>query len=154
MEDWLSWLERSPDYYLSKNKMNTKQLGNIGELEVATEFLKLGCKVYFPYGDNSSVDMIIEKNHKLYKIQVKSSELKENGSISFRLRSSMVNYEKRYTKDEVDYFALYNSSLEECYIIPFTERTEIAIRCLSSKNNQIKGITYSKDVLLKNFNFN
>lgn len=131
--------------------MNTKQLGNIGELKVATEFLKLGYRVYFPYGDNSSVDLIIEKDYKLYKVQVKTSKAKLNGKVSFSLRSSMVNYEKRYSVDEIDYFALYNFTLDECYIIPFTTKSEVTIRCTPTKNFQKKGITFNTDVLLSKF---
>lgn len=55
--------------------MNTKQLGNIGELKVATEFLKLGYRVYFPYGDNSSVDLIIEKITNYIKFKLKRQKL-------------------------------------------------------------------------------
>ena len=131
--------------------MNTKQLGNIGELKVATEFLNLGYRIYFPYGDNSSVDLIIENDYTLYKVQVKTSKIMTNGKISFDLRSSMVNYEKSYSKEEIDYFALYNFTLDECYIIPFTTRSEVTIRCTPTKNFQKKGITFNKDVLLRNF---
>ena len=48
--------------------MNTSQLGNIGEVRVLSEFVKLGVPCYLPYGDGNRYDLIADFNGKLNKI--------------------------------------------------------------------------------------
>lgn len=51
--------------------MNTKELGNLTELQCITRLYELGCAVSIPYGNSEKYDAIIEWNNKLYKIQIK-----------------------------------------------------------------------------------
>lgn len=48
--------------------MNGKNIGDIGEAVVLTEFLKYGIEVFLPYGENTKIDMIAKFNNKLNKI--------------------------------------------------------------------------------------
>lgn len=66
--------------------MNSKRIGNIGEIKAISKFVELGIPVYLPFGDNERADMIINVDNKLLKIQVKTSNTCDNdGIILFRI---------------------------------------------------------------------
>ena len=128
--------------------MNSKQLGNITEVSVMLEFLKLGYNVLLPYGDCERYDFVVEINNHFYKIQVKTSKEKD-GKIEFNTASTHYVDGKcvhdSYTKNEIDYFATFYK--EKCYLIPVEicgNRT-IALRYELPKNNQTRGIKWLKD---------
>ena len=69
--------------------MDSKQKGNITELEVLTYITKLGYQVSIPFGDRERYDQIWDINGKLLKIQVKTSRLSDDSSyIIFSCRSN------------------------------------------------------------------
>lgn len=78
--------------------------------------------VYIPFGDNERADLIAEFNGKLQKIQVKTSEKCEDGKVTFSLVSSTVRRKNGvkhvYTKDEIDYFVLYNIETHMLLLVP------------------------------------
>lgn len=102
--------------------MNSKQIGNITEVEVMLAFIKQGFNVLSPYGDCERYDFVVEINNKFYKIQVKTSRL-EDGKISFNTASTHYLNGKCihdvYTKKEIDYFA--TSYENQVYLIPVEE---------------------------------
>lgn len=141
--------------------MDTKQKGNITQLEVLTYITKLGYQVSIPYGDRERYDQIWDINGKLLKIQVKTSHLidEQKNGIKFSCRSSTKvqgkNKHTRYTSDEIDYFATFWEG--QCYLVPINETsTEKTLRFKPPKNGQIKGISFAKDYkvqeVLKKFN--
>lgn len=102
--------------------MTTKQLGNIGEAQALCKFVSLKVPIYQAFGDNERSDLIAEFGGKLQRIQVKTSEKCNNGKITFNLVSSTVHRKNevkhKYTKEEVDYFALYNLETNILVLIP------------------------------------
>lgn len=66
---------------------NTKKLGSLGELKAQYDFIKAGFDVSIPIGDYCAYDLIIIKNEKVFKIQVKSCEKIKDGKIQFNLTS-------------------------------------------------------------------
>lgn len=102
---------------------------------------------------SSRYDFIVDVNHKLYKIQVKTGTLKEDSYIEFATSTSHTNSKGTlnltYSADDVDYFAtMYDS---QCYLIPreICGKRNQRLRLAPTKNGQIKGITFAKDYLLK-----
>jgi hypothetical protein len=51
--------------------MNTKNIGNIGEIKVLSKFVELGYTVYIPFGDNSKSDLVVEKMENYYVFRLK-----------------------------------------------------------------------------------
>ena len=94
-------------------ELQSKQKGNLTELQCITAFYELGYSVSIPYGENSRYDLIADIEGKLIKIQVKTSSIKNGNAeaIEFSCRSSRINstgtINTRYTKSEIDYFATY-----------------------------------------------
>lgn len=103
----------------------TNQKGLISEMEVMLAFVKLGYDVSQPLNADSRYDCILDKNGKLYKIQIKTSHLSTSAknSITFKCRSvttTLNQYkENKYTANEIDYFA--TSWQNKIYLVPVEE---------------------------------
>lgn len=115
--------------------MNTKGIGNIGEAKALCKFVSLHIPVYQAFGDNEKSDLVAEFNGKLQKIQVKTSEKCNEGKITFSLVSSTLHRKNgvkhKYTKEEVDYFALYNLETDILILVPIElvlGRTQLSFR--------------------------
>lgn len=129
--------------------LDSKQVGNLTELQCITAFYELGYRVSLPYGENSRYDFIADIDGILKRVQVKTCKPSEDGSvISFPCRSTRVNsngcYHRRYTEDEIDYFCTYYNN--QCYLIPVNEcSNEKKLRFSKPKNNQQGGINYADE---------
>ena len=135
--------------------LNTKQQGNITEIECMLAFLKLGYNVLTPYGDCERYDFVVDINGIFYKIQVKSANAShiEDGYIEFKTANKTTkdgkNVRHFYTKEEIDYFMTsYNN---QCYLIPVEEcsKYDKRLRFTPPKNGQIKGITLATEYELE-----
>ena len=60
--------------------MNSKQKGNITELESILAFFRLGYNVLTPYGDSERYDFVVDVNGKFIRIQAKRSKTDDSGA--------------------------------------------------------------------------
>ena len=134
--------------------LNTKQIGNVTEVECMLAFLKLGYNVLTPYGDCERYDFVVDINGELLKIQVKtSSDHTDEGYIIFNCSNKTTRngtfVRHQYTKEEIDYFM--TSFNGKCYLIPVEETSarEKRLRFKPPKNGQTKGITFAADYELE-----
>lgn len=133
--------------------LNTKQIGNLTELQCATRLYELGCKISIPFGNSEKYDLIIDWQDKLYKVQCKHcTELLDESNnvmgITFKAvwqsHNSTGWKANKYLENEIDYFATFYNG--ECYLIPQNECSNSkTLRILPTKNNQIKGVSFLKD---------
>ena len=130
--------------------MNSKQLGNITEVQAMLGFLQLG----YPYGDCERYDFVADVNGKFVKIQVKSSKVSDDGTkFSFNTASTHYSDGKcvhhSYSKEDIDYFAtVYDNQV---YLIPVGEcstRSQ-SLRLVPAKNGQTRGVKWAKDYRLE-----
>ena len=106
---------------------------------------------------DSRYDFIIDINHKLIRIQVKTCSLEEGneGYIYFKTCSTHTNTQKTvthfYSKEDVDYFATFFDN--ECYIVPIEKvgNRGCRLRIKPTKNGQVKNINFAKDYTLDKF---
>ena len=135
------------------NKLSSHFIGEITEQQVALEFLKLGYLVSKPLVQSSRYDFIVDINHNLYKIQVKTGTLKENSYIEFATSTSHTNTKGtlnlNYSAEDVDFFATMHEG--NCYLVPYEVCGKRAqrLRIIPTKNGQTKGIVFAKDYHLK-----
>ena len=130
--------------------MNTKQLGNLTELQCITRLYELGCSVSIPFGNSDKYDAVIDVDDKLYKVQIKhSTEYCDSEGqpsyIKFKCRwqshNSQGYSENLYKANEIDLFATFYDG--ECYLVPQSECTnEKILRIQSPKNGQRKGVSF------------
>lgn len=140
----------------NKMELETKQKGNLTELQCIAACYALGYSVSIPYGENSRYDFILDVSGKLLKVQVKTSRQKKtiknpSDAICFACRSTNTNASgntyHRYTKDQIDYFATYWNG--NCYLIPVEEcSVEKTLWFNPPANNQKTLISMADDYLL------
>ena len=133
-------------------ELTSKQKGNLTELQCISAFVEQGCGISIPYGDNSKYDFIIDFQGNLYKIQAKTSSIKDDNSIQFSCRSTHVNCKgvknERYSKEDIDFFTTYWNG--QCYLIPVNEcSVSKTLRFAPPKSGQIKGISFAQDYELE-----
>jgi hypothetical protein len=124
-----------------------KQLAKEGELRFAAEFIRKGWNVFLPYGEDSSVDLLIQKGIDYKRIQIKATRSKQ-GVIFGRLKSSNNWQVKKYSKNEIDYFGIYDAERKKGYLLPIEDvngMIEITLRLDKTKNNQQKNVRNAKD---------
>ena len=128
-----------------KKHIDSKQKGNIVELECMLAFIKQGYNVLIPYGDCERYDFVLDVEGKFIRIQSKTSSSDDNGaSFKFSGRSCSRRDGKiihhKYTNKEIDYFSTIFKG--KCYLIPVEEcGSDKRLRILSAKNSQTRGIS-------------
>jgi hypothetical protein len=132
-------------------ELTTKQKGNLTELQCLTAFVEQGCGVSIPYGDNSKYDFIADIDGRLFKIQVKTSSLKDENAIYFSCRTTHVNCKgvknERYNEEDIDFFATYWEG--KCYIVPIKECSVTkTLRFAPPKNGHTTNVSFAQDYLL------
>lgn len=105
--------------------MTNRQVGDIGEACVIAKFVQLEIPVFLPFNDPGDIDIIAYFNNKLNRIQIKTSSLKQKGSYEVKISSTRNNIRQskihKYTKNDIDYFALYNLTRQKVLLIPVEE---------------------------------
>ena len=121
---------------------NTK--GKITELEVLSYIIKKGYSVSIPFGDKDRYDQIWDIKGKLYKIQVKTSSLKEDGAYLEFACYTMSNRKRHmYSKSEIDFFATFYNN--QVYVVPVEEcSVNKRLRFISTQPNQ-PNISWAKN---------
>jgi hypothetical protein len=137
------------------NGPTRKQRGDLAELMVACDLLRRGCKLAIPYGEDSDYDLVIERDGKLERVQVKHAQ--SDGAViavkccSHSLTNGRVRKTRRYTAATIDWLAVYDRTTDRCYYIPSRElgdgRKELRLRVAPTKNNQQANIRFAEDYL-------
>jgi hypothetical protein len=130
--------------------MRTNIKGDIGELSIMREFLKLNYWCSKPFGDDCPYDLIVDnKNGELKRVQIKYVTPNESNTLRVKLFSETgISY-----RETVDWIAVYNSESEKCYLLKLdTFDSDVAtlyLRLDKPKNNQSKGINLAENYELK-----
>ena len=132
--------------------MDSKQLGNLTELQCITRFYELGYPISIPYGDSQKYDMILDVDGKLYRLQCKHAKLNFNDdnivthiTIKTTWQSGYTKHStyvrNQYTKDDCDYFVTHYEGKN--YLIPVEEcSNEKNLRIIPPKNGQRSNINF------------
>ena len=129
--------------------LGTHFVGEITEHQVAIEFLKRGILISKPLVQSSRYDFVADIKGTLYKIQVKTGNIKDDSYLLFATSTSHTNTRKTknisYSSTDVDYFAtIYNG---QCYLVPYKlcGKKEQKLRFVPTKNGQKKSVLYAED---------
>lgn len=137
--------------------MTTNEKGNLGEVRVLTEFVKLGVQCYLPYGDGSGVDLIAAFNGKLNRIQVKTTEhLNRNGAMEWKVTRQEGYHGNRvaYSLSDIDYFAFYCIETDIVCLVPFDENfpaSNITIRLDDYQGKRLNTMRFASDYSVSKF---
>lgn len=125
------------------DKYNTIEKGYLGSLLVEKKLIEKGFNLFKPVLENGKIDLIVEKNNVLLRIQIKTVVQEKYGKrIPVRkISHNMGNYKvKRYTKDDIDFFIGVDLNANDLYILPVEisskYRSSVSINnCTEYKNN-------------------
>ncbi len=124
----------------------THQKGLLGELEFSLHFIKKGYTVLTPINPNSSYDLVIEKDGKFQRIQIKYCS-PTHGVLRVELdrpKRKTLPYRQR----EVDALGAYDAKHSKFYLIPIEKtlkKSEFRLRVEEAKNHQTKLIHQASD---------
>lgn len=134
---------------------NTKEIGNLTELQCITGLYELGCDISLPFGNSQKYDLIMDYKGKLYKVQVKHAkdEFTDGNITHFTFKTRWQGHnssgytQTSYTKKDIDFFATYH--LGKTYLIPVEECSGATktIRYCVPKSGQRIGINFAQDYL-------
>jgi hypothetical protein len=129
-------------------KLTPNMVGERSQGAIVAEVVKYGYTVLIPFGEAHRYDMVIEKDGQFLRLQCKTGRY-ENGVVKFATCS--VNWwnktKKRYTREEIDYFAVYCQYTGKVYlvsvdVVPHDMGT---LRVEPTANNQAKGVRWAED---------
>lgn len=129
--------------------MNTAEKGNLGESKAIADLISQGYEVIIPFSSNLPFDLVIYKNNKFYRIQVKYRSI-ANGILQVICRRTTVTSKQQkhrsIKKDEVDFICVYCPETDKCYYINYTEVTNYTFYLRIYKPRQKnKKIRFAKD---------
>ena len=125
--------------------------GMVGELEFTLSLIHKGFTVLKPINQNSGYDLVIEKDSKFSRIQIKYCTPNKNGILRVELGRPM-RKTKPYVEREVDAMGVYNSRDQKCYLIPINStknKREIWLRTEITKNGRMKHIHLASEFELE-----
>jgi PD-(D/E)XK endonuclease len=131
-----------------KTKLTTNAIGERAQGMILVELMKYGYTILIPFGEGRRYDMVIEKDAQFFRLQCKAGRY-ENGTVIFNTCS--VNWwnktKKKYTCEEIDYFAVYCQHTEKVYLVPVEDvaTDKGCLRVEPTANNQAKGIRWACD---------
>ena len=137
--------------------MNTSEIGNIGQAAVVNKFIQLGVEVYLPFGEGYTADLIAKWDNKLYKIQIKTTEnVLEDSYMDWRTthQEGYHGNRKKYSNEEVDYFALYCIESKTLCLVPFSEIGDVTVfrvRLDSYSGIRKTGMRFESDYKFENY---
>ncbi|SDZ95585.1 PD-(D/E)XK endonuclease [Haloplanus vescus] len=117
---------------MTDDATHPKERGERSEAAVLHEFLRRGCPVLRPFGDNQRYDLVVEVGASFYRIQVKTGRL-ENGRIQFETRSTGTRtraIDKEGYEGQIEAFAVYAPATDHIYVVPISDApsTSMALR--------------------------
>lgn len=126
-------------------KHHTKKKGDLGVLKVQVDLYEKGYQILLPLTEHAPFDLVAYKDGEFQRVQVKYRQLRENGTLEIRFRSTYSTSSgvksKDVNKNEIDLYCIYCPDVDECYYIdPKEFDKSLTIRVTDSGNSQQIGV--------------
>jgi hypothetical protein len=127
----------------------TNAKGEVGEAIILADLQRQGHGVAIPFGHDLPYDLIVilKEDGSLERVQCKYTT--SNGRVVVaRVMSNSAWVTHRYTKDEVDWIAVYDATDDRCLYIPsavWDGQIAVSLRLVPTTNGQRKGIRFADD---------
>jgi hypothetical protein len=138
--------------------MNESNKGDIGVAHATADLIKKGFEILLPVSASSPYDMVIHKNNKFYKVQVKYRE-NNKGYVDIELRRAKsigkVRHHRSLLSKEVDLYAVYCPDTSKVYYLSaegFEDKQTIRLRLERPDNfRTTKSTRWAEDCLNLDF---
>ena len=91
-----------------------KQKGDVAELAVALDLRRRGYRISFPYGEDCDYDLVVDREGRLERVQVKyvrsDARVIEISCRSHSLTNGRIRQTKRYTAETIDWLAAFDAT--------------------------------------------
>lgn len=134
--------------------MHTVDKGEVARYMVVSHLIKKEMIVSVPLTENSSYDLIVDHQGKLYRTQVKKGRY-YNGALQISLHSASYAKGKKlsvkkYTADKIDWLIGVDVEHEKFYLIDYTSgkfdgRNSIWLRVEENKHKNGRNPVFAKD---------
>jgi PD-(D/E)XK endonuclease len=129
-----------------------KDIGDRSSLAIAIALQGIGHEVYFPFGENTRADFVIDDGTRLARVQCKTGRLR-NGVVQFKTCSSYAHHSNpasiaRDYLGQIEYFAVYCPETSGIYLIPIEDiplKWAGSLRVTEARNGQKLRIRYARD---------
>ena len=129
--------------------LNPSQIGLITEYQCQLFLIEHGFNVLVPIGNYQKYDLVIEKDNKFYRIQIKHSTEKENSFLvrtRYDVRDNGRVRKETYKFEDVDYFMTEFNGV--FYMFPVFGTSETKFWLTPPKNSSTSKL--AKDFLAEN----
>ncbi len=131
---------------------HTKVKADVGLGKVIADLVIKGYIPCIPLSEHQPYDLLaVLPDGKVIKLQVKYAQLKKNGVIDIKFKTSWADkngiHSRAYQKEDFDYYAVYCPQKEQVLYIPNTPHCPKAVRFEKPANNQNKFVKWAKDYL-------
>lgn len=130
--------------------VDTNHKGNVAELAIAMEAVKLGLSVLKPLTEHERYDLVLGIGGRMYRVQCKWGA-RDGEIVRVRLRSSYHSPTRGYVvstydRSQIDLVAVYCGELNRCYLLPvrlFEEQKTVHLRLGEARNNQQAALNWA-----------
>lgn len=130
---------------------HTKDKGDLGVLKAQADMASQGFMILLPLTEHSPFDLVIYKNQKFLRVQVKYRTCNTRGCLDIALQSIWSDkqgvHRTSMDKNDVDIICIYCPDTDSCYYFDpkIVKRESISLRMNPSKNNQHKRVRLAED---------
>lgn len=103
----------SPDPFAAEPYAATSRKGSIAEALVVADVIRRGYRVSIPYCADSPYDLLVDRQGKIERVQVKFAQVIEGG-----IRFPCATSRRVYTSANVDWLAACEPISGRCYYVP------------------------------------
>jgi prevent-host-death family protein len=131
--------------------LTSNDKGNIAEMAIALEAMKLGIDVLKPVAEHCRYDLAFDLGDQILRVQVKTAK-RRGDVLVINLVSSWHSpggyVRSKYEVGEVDMIAAFDHETESSYLIPFplvSDLSAVQLRLVPPKNGQRASIHFAAD---------
>lgn len=130
-----------------------KRKGDVAELAVALDLRRRGYGVSLPFGEAGDYDLIVDREGRLERVQVKHT-VSDGTVVIVRCRSTSltngkVRAVKRYTAETIEWLAVYDATTSCCFYVPAAAlgsgRFVMHLRLVPARSGRRRGIHLAAD---------
>ena len=129
---------------------HTKEKGDLGVLKAQLDLFEQGFLILNPVTEHAPFDLVVYKDWRFQRVQVKYKSVDKSGSITVHFRSCWADkngtHMRQTDKDEIDLYCIYCPDTDECYYLdPKNYNRSVTLRVEMPRNNQTKNVKLAVD---------